>query len=58
LASNLTNILKHGLTYTILSYIKTKEKWSLFILLQHEIFYVDLRLHIEMNRLKKITTWV
>jgi hypothetical protein len=26
LASNLTNILKHGLTYTILSYIKTKEK--------------------------------
>jgi hypothetical protein len=26
--------------------------------LQHEIFYVDPNVHIEMNRLKTIATWI
>jgi len=26
--------------------------------LQHENFYVDLKVHIEMNRLKIIATWI
>jgi len=45
-----------GLTYTILSHIQTKEKLFLLILLQHEFFYVDPRVHVKMNRLKIITT--
>jgi len=52
------NIKKHGLTYTILSYIQTKEKLFLLIPLQHEVFYVDLRVHVKMNRLKTIVTWI
>jgi len=33
---------------------------ELFLLapLQHEDFYVDPKIHIEMNRLKTITTWI
>jgi hypothetical protein len=45
-----------GLTYTTLSHIWTKEKLFLLVPLQHEIFYVDPKVHIEMNRLKTITT--
>ncbi len=26
--------------------------------LQHEFFYVDLRIHVKMNRLKKIAIWI
>jgi hypothetical protein len=53
-----TNVKRHGLTYITLSCIRTKEKLFLLILVQHEIFYVDLRIHIEMNRLKTIITWI
>jgi hypothetical protein len=53
-----TNIKKHGLTYTTLSHIQTKEKLFLLAPLQHEFFYVDPRIHVEMNRLKTITTWM
>jgi hypothetical protein len=53
-----TNILKHGLTYTTLSYIQKKEKLFLLAPLQHVNIYEDIRVHIEMNRLKKIVTWI
>jgi hypothetical protein len=52
------NVKKYGLTYTTLSHILTKEKIFLLIPLQHEIFYVDPRVHIEMNILKTIATWI
>jgi len=46
---------KHGLTYTTLSRIWIKEK-NIFVksFFQHEIFYVDLIVHIKMSRLKTI----
>ncbi len=53
-----TNVKKYGLTYTTLSHIQTKEKLFLLVLLEHEIFYVDPRIHVEMNRLKTIATWI
>ncbi len=53
-----TNIKKHWLTYTTLSHIQEKEKLFLLTPLQHEIFNVDLKIHIEMNRLKTIATWI
>jgi len=37
---------KHGLTYTTLSYIRTKEKLFLLVPIQHENFYVVPRIHI------------
>ncbi len=40
---------KNGLTYTSLSQIQTKENLFLLIPLQHENFYVDPRIHIEMK---------
>jgi hypothetical protein len=58
LVSNPTNVKKHGLTYITLSRIRTKEKLFLLAPFQHEIFYVDPRVHIEMNRSKTITTWI
>jgi len=51
-----TNVKKHGLTYITLSHIRTKEKQFLLNPFQHEIFYVDPRIHVELNRLKTITT--
>jgi hypothetical protein len=30
----------------------------LLAIFQHEIFYVDPRVHVEMNRLKTIATWI
>jgi hypothetical protein len=53
-----TNVRKHGLTYTSLSRIQTKEKLFLLVLFQHEFFYVDPKVHVEMNRLKTIATWI
>jgi hypothetical protein len=53
-----TNVKKHGLTYITLSHIRTKEKLILLALFQHEIFYVDPKVHVEMNRLKTIATWI
>jgi hypothetical protein len=53
-----TNIKKHGLTYTTSSHIWTKENLFLLNPLQHENFYVDSRVHIEINRLKTTTTWI
>jgi len=53
-----TNVKKHGLTYITLSRIQTKEKLILLAPFQHEIFYVDPRVHVEMNRLKTIATWI
>jgi len=53
-----TNVQKHGLTYITLSRIQTKEKLILLAPFQHEFFYVDLRVHVEMNRLKTIATWI
>ncbi len=50
------NIKKHGLTYITLSYIRTKEKLFLLAPFQHELFNVNLRVHIEMNILKTIAT--
>jgi len=53
-----TNFRKHGLTYITSSHIRTKEKLILLTPLQHEFFYVDPRIHVEMNRLKTIATWI
>jgi hypothetical protein len=53
-----TNIKKHGLTYITLSCIETKEKLFLLAPFQHEIFYVDPKVHVEINRLKTIATWI
>jgi hypothetical protein len=53
-----TNIQKHGLTYTTISHIWTKEKLFLLTPLHHEDFYVDPRIHVEMNILKTIATWI
>ncbi len=53
-----TNIKKHGLTYTTLCCIQTKEKLLLLVFFQHEKFYVDVRVHVEMNRLKTIAIWI
>jgi len=36
----------------------TKEKLLLLAPFQHEIFYVNPRVHVEMNRLKTIATWI
>ncbi len=52
------NVKNHKLTYTTLSCIRTNEKLFLLALFQHEISYVDPKIHIEMNRLKTITTWI
>ncbi len=52
------NVKKHGLTYTTLSRIRTKEKVFLLAPLQHEFFNVDPRIHVQMNRLKTIATWI
>jgi hypothetical protein len=49
---------KHGLTYITLFHIRTKKILFLLGPLQHEIFYVDPRVHVKMNRLKIITTWI
>jgi hypothetical protein len=53
-----TNIKKHGLTYITLSSNQTKEKLFLLAPLQYEFFYVDPRIHVKMNRLKIIATWI
>jgi hypothetical protein len=53
-----TNVFKNGLTYTTLSHIQAKEKLFLLVLFQHEIFYAHPRIHVEMNRLKTIATWI
>jgi hypothetical protein len=50
------NVKKHGLTYTTLSYTQTKENLFLLAPFQHEIFNVDPRVYIKMNRLKTIAT--
>ncbi len=52
------NVQKHGLTYTTLSYIQTKEKIFLLVPLQHDFFYMDPIVHVEMKRLKTIATWI
>jgi len=46
------------LTYITLSHIQTKEKLFLLAPFQYENFYVDPKVHIEMNRLKTIATWI
>ncbi len=43
---------------TTLSHIRTKEKLFLLTPFQHEFFNVDPRVHVEMNKLKIITTWI
>ncbi len=53
-----TNVKKHGLTYIPLSRIQIKEKLFLLALLKHEKVYVDRKVHVKMNRLKIITTWI
>ncbi len=53
-----TNIKKHGVTYTTLFHIRTKQELFLLTLFQHEFFYMDLRVHVGMNRLKTIATWI
>jgi hypothetical protein len=58
LVFDFTIVKKHGLTYTTLSRIRTKEKLFLLTPLQHEIFNVNPRIHVEMNRLKTIATWI
>ncbi len=52
------NVKKHVWTYISLFRIQTKEKVFLLAPLQYENFYVDPRIHIEMNRLKTIATWI
>jgi hypothetical protein len=49
---------KHGLTYITLFCIQTKEKLFLLTPIEHENFYVNPIVHIEMNRLKKNVTWI
>jgi hypothetical protein len=51
------NVEKHGLTYTTLSYLQTNI-YIYIVPLQHEFFYVDPRIHVKMNRLKTIATWI
>jgi hypothetical protein len=41
-----------------LSHIQTKEKLFLLAPFQHETFYVDPKIHEEMNILKTIATWI
>jgi hypothetical protein len=53
-----TNIKKHELTYITIFHIRTKEKLFLLTPLQHGDFYVDPKIHVEMNILKKIATWI
>jgi hypothetical protein len=44
---------KHGLTYIVfLSHIQTKEKLFLLIPLEHDNFYVNPSIYIELNKLK------
>jgi hypothetical protein len=52
-----TNIKKWVNIYNII-HIQTKEKLFWSTPLRHEIFYVDLRVHVKMNRLKTIATWI
>jgi hypothetical protein len=52
------NVKNHKLTYTTLSHIQTKEILFSLAPFQHEIFYADPRMHVEMNRLKAIATWI
>jgi hypothetical protein len=51
-------MLKNGLTYITLFRIQTKEKLFLITIFQHENFYMNPKVHIEMNRLKTIATWI
>ncbi len=53
-----TNVRKHGLTYITSSHIQTKEKLILLAPLQLEFLYVNPRIHVEMNILKTIATWI
>lgn len=41
MAFDLTNVVKHNLTYTIIYHIWTKEKLYLLAPLQHKNFHVD-----------------
>jgi hypothetical protein len=53
-----TNVKKHGLTCTTLSPIQTKEILFMLVHFQHEFFNVDQWVHVKMNRLQIITTWI
>jgi len=53
-----TNVKNHESTYTTLLHIQTKEKLFLLAPLQCEIFYVHQRVHVEMNILETIATWI
>lgn len=56
-AFNPTNINKHGLTYTALSRVRTKEKLYLLAPLTVSNFRVDACVTDEMNRLNSIAKW-
>lgn len=56
LAFHPTNVKKHGLTYTALSRICTKEKLYLLAPLQHSNFHVESPVIEEMKRLKLTTS--
>jgi len=58
LVFDVINIKKNGLTYLTLSHIQIKEKLFLLAPFQHENLYVDPRVHIQMNRLKTVATWI
>jgi hypothetical protein len=57
LAFDPTNVRKHGLTYTALSRVRTKEKLYLLAPLQNENFHVDERVKLEMLRLTTTSKW-
>ena len=52
-----SRINKHGLTYTALSQIRTKEKIFLLHLLMTSNFQIDKSVSIEMKRLTSSAKW-
>jgi hypothetical protein len=58
LAFDLANVKRNWLTYITLSRIQTKKKLFLLIPFQHEIFYVNSRVHRKMNKLKIVAIWI
>jgi hypothetical protein len=50
--------LKTWVNIYIIILHSNKQNQFLLVLLQYEIFYVDSKAHIEMNRFKTIATWI
>jgi hypothetical protein len=60
LAFDPTNVNKHSLAYMILSHLQPKNSKlnRLLAPLQHERFYVDPKVHLELNNQKNTGTWI